>query len=68
MIQSVTSKALHQAAPVSDISSKYETLSKQAKEIFEKQKEAVDLHQNFIDAGSSVYEWIRVSEISFSYS
>jgi nesprin-1 len=65
MIQSVTSKALHQTAPVSDISSKYETLSKQAKEIFEKQKETVNLHQNFIDASQTVYEWIRVSTSSY---
>lgn len=40
MIQSVTSKAedLLQAAPASEISSKYETLSKTAKELYAKQK------------------------------
>ncbi|KAF5308513.1 hypothetical protein FQR65_LT06178 [Abscondita terminalis] len=52
VIQSVTSKAedLMQAAPASEISNKYETLSKQAKELYEKQKETVEQHQAFIDA------------------
>lgn len=40
MIQSVASKAedLQQAAPASEISSKYETLSKTAQELYAKQK------------------------------
>lgn len=40
MIQSVTSKAedLQQAAPANEISSKYETLSKTAQELYAKQK------------------------------
>lgn len=43
MIQSVTSKAedLLQAAPASEISSKYETLSKTAKELYAKQKASI---------------------------
>jgi len=53
MIQSVTSKAedLQQNAPASEISTKYESLSKQAKELYAKQKETVEQHQAFIDAG-----------------
>lgn len=53
VIQSVTSKAedLLQAQPASEISTKYETLSKQAKELYAKQKETVEQHQAFIDAG-----------------
>lgn len=53
VIQSVASKAdnLMQAAPASEISNKYETLSKQAKELYEKQKETVEQHQAFVDAG-----------------
>jgi nesprin-1 len=61
MIQSVTSKAsgLQQESPVTEISSKYETLTKQAKELFEKQKEAVEKHQSFLDAGNDFAQWIR---------
>lgn len=61
VIQSVTSKAedLLQAQPASEISTKYETLSKQAKELYAKQKETVEQHQAFIDAGNDFVQWIR---------
>lgn len=61
MIQSVTSKAsdLLQAAPATEISTKYETLSKQAKDLYEKQKEAVDQHQALIDAENEFAQWLR---------
>lgn len=61
MIQSVASKAsdLHQTSPASEISNKYETLSKQAKELFAKQKETVELHQAFIDSSNDFAAWIR---------
>lgn len=61
MIQSVTSKAsgLQQGAPVTEISSKYETLSKQAKELFAKQKDTVEKMQAFLDAGNDFAQWIR---------
>lgn len=61
MIQSVTSKAsgLQQGAPATEISSKYETLTKQAKEIFAKQKDAVEKMQAFLDAGNDFAQWIR---------
>lgn len=64
MIQSVTSKAseLMQQAPASEITSKYETLSKQAKDLYEKQKETVEQHQAFIDAGSDFVQWIRAAK------
>ena len=57
MIQSVTLKAedLMQGAPASEISSKYETLSKQAKELYAKQKETVEQHQAFVDAGNTCF-------------
>lgn len=53
MIQSVASKAedLLQAKPACEISTKYETLSKQARELYAKQKETVEQHEAFIDAG-----------------
>lgn len=61
MIQSVTSKAsdLMQAAPATEISTKYETLSKQAKDLYEKQKAAVDQHQALIDAENEFAQWLR---------
>ncbi|XP_038215060.1 nesprin-1 [Zerene cesonia] len=64
MIQSVTSKAseLMQQAPASEITSKYESLSKQAKDLYEKQKETVEQHQAFIDAGSDFVQWIRAAK------
>lgn len=68
MIQSVTSKAegLMQGAPATEISSKYESLSKQAQEIFAKQKETVEQHQAFIDAGNEFVQWIRAAKEKLS--
>lgn len=68
MIQSVTSKAedLQQAAPASEITNKYETLSKTAKEIYEKQKETVEGHQAFIDAGNDFGTWLRAAKEKLS--
>lgn len=59
VIQSVASKAedLMQAAPASEISNKYETLSKHAKELYEKQKETVEQHQAFVDASKYKHFW-----------
>ncbi|CAK1540777.1 unnamed protein product [Leptosia nina] len=64
MIQSVTSKAseLMQQAPASEITSKYENLSKQAKDLYEKQRETVEQHQAFIDAGTDFVQWIRAAK------
>lgn len=64
MIQSVTSKAseLMQAAPASEITNKYESLSKQAKDLYAKQKETVEQHQAFIDAGNDFVTWIRAAK------
>ncbi|XP_052120036.1 muscle-specific protein 300 kDa isoform X1 [Frankliniella occidentalis] len=64
MIQSVASKAedLLQAEPASAISTQYETLSKHAREVYEKQKETVEQHQAFIDAGTEFMQWIRAAK------
>lgn len=64
MIQTVTSKAedLKQTAPASEISNKYENLSKQAKELYEKQKETVEQHQAFVDAGNDFVQWLRLAK------
>nr|XP_034172930.1 nesprin-1 isoform X14 [Osmia lignaria] len=64
MIQSVTTKAedLRQATPATEISIKYKTLSKQAQELYAKQKETVEQHQSFIDSGNEFIQWIRAAK------
>ncbi|XP_020291842.1 nesprin-1 isoform X3 [Pseudomyrmex gracilis] len=64
MIHSVTTKAedLQQATPATEISIKYETLSKQAQELYAKQKETVEQHQAFIDSGNEFIQWIRAAK------
>lgn len=64
IIQSVATKAedLQQATPATEISIKYETLSKQAQELYAKQKETVEQHQAFIDSGNEFIQWIRVAK------
>jgi nesprin-1 len=64
MIQSVTSRAedLQQAAPASEITCKYENLSKTARKIYEKQKETVEGHEAFIEAGNDFGQWLRVAK------
>ncbi|GAB0095245.1 nesprin-1 [Sergentomyia squamirostris] len=70
MIQSVTSKAsdLQQAIPASEISYKYENLSKQAKDLYEKQKETIENHQALIDAGNDFAQWLRNAKERLSKS
>lgn len=64
MIQSVTTKAedLKQAAPASEISTKYETLTKQAQELYAKQKDTVEKHEAFVDAANDFVQWLRVAK------
>uniref|UniRef100_A0A8D8Q2T6 Nesprin-1 n=1 Tax=Cacopsylla melanoneura TaxID=428564 RepID=A0A8D8Q2T6_9HEMI len=60
MIQSVTSKAeTLQGAHASDITSKYENLSKAAKDLYNRQKEMVEQHEAFIDASIEFNIWLR---------
>lgn len=61
MIQKVTLKAedLQQAVPANEITNKYHTLSIKAKDLYERQKETVRLHQEFIDAGNDFAAWLR---------
>ncbi|XP_055538750.1 muscle-specific protein 300 kDa isoform X3 [Wyeomyia smithii] len=68
MIHSVASKAsdLHQTSPASEISKKYENLSTQAKELFAKQKETVEMHQAFIDSSNEFAAWIRHAKESLN--
>lgn len=64
MIQKVTLKAedLQQGVPANEITNKYHTLSIKAKGLYEKQKETVRLHQEFIDAGNDFAIWLRSSK------
>lgn len=68
MIQSVTSRAedLMQGAPATEISTKYESLSKQAKELYAKQKETVEQHQAFVDAVNDFVQWLRLTKEKLS--
>ncbi|EDW28702.1 GL18807 [Drosophila persimilis] len=61
MIQSVASKAsdLQQGAPATEISDKYENLTKQAKDLYEKQKTTIESYQSLIDAGNDFATWLR---------
>ena len=65
MIESVTSKAEDlrgQKSPANEISNKYQTLSRQAHEIYAKQKQVMDVHQSFIDAGHDFMHWLRAAK------
>lgn len=68
MIQSVSLKAtdLKQGTPAIKITEKYENLSKQAKDLYEKEKETVDCHQALIDAGNSFAQWLRCAKEKLS--
>lgn len=61
MIQKVTLRAedLQQAAPATEITTKYEVLTKTARELYEKQKVTVEQHQAFVDAGNELSAWLR---------
>lgn len=62
MIQSVASKASDLQQPAAEIATKYETLTKQAKELYAKQKETVEQHQAFIDTGNDFVQWLRAAK------
>ena len=65
MIESVTSKAddlLHRSPATAEISNKYQSLSRQAHEIYAKQKQVMDVHQSFIDAGNEFMHWLRAAK------
>jgi nesprin-1 len=65
MIESVTSKAddlLHRSPTTAEISNKYQSLSRQAHEIYAKQKQVMDVHQSFIDAGNEFMHWLRAAK------
>jgi nesprin-1 len=67
MIESVTSKAenLMQESPASEISTKYQTLTKQAQEMYARQKEIVEQHQVIMQCSTSVQFLSIVTRIYF---
>ena len=65
MIESVTSKVddlLHRSPATAEISNKYQSLSRQAHEFYAKQKQVMDVHQSFIDAGNEFMHWLRAAK------
>ena len=60
MIQSVASSTSSAASPVTDIKTKYNNLSKQAQELYDKEKAMVEKHEHFMEAGHSFMNWLRV--------
>ena len=47
---------------VAEISDKYQSLSRQAHEVYAQQKRVMDVHQSFIDAGNEFMHWLRVAK------
>jgi nesprin-1 len=62
MIQTVASSAQNNKAPVSEITSKYENLSRQAQEMYDKEKDMVEKHELFMDAGNEFMTWLKLSQ------
>ena len=60
MIQTVASQSSD--TPVSEITSKYESLSKQAQEMYDKEKEMVEKHEKFMEAGNEFMTWLKLSQ------
>ena len=60
MIQTVASQSSE--TPVSDLTSKYQSLSKQAQEMYDKEKEMVEKHELFMDAGNEFMTWLKISQ------
>ena len=60
MIQTVASSA--QSIENTEITRKYSDLTKHAQEMYEREKEMVVKHENFIDAGNEFMTWLKVSQ------
>ena len=60
MIQTVASSV--QSAENSDITSKYQNLTKHAQEMYEKEKDMVVQHEKFIEAGNDFMTWLKISQ------
>ena len=65
MIQTVaasTSSQREASAPVSDIATKYQNLTKQAQELYDREKEMVRRHESFMEAGHEFMNWLRCAK------
>ena len=60
MIQTVASSA--QTSENSEITSKYQDLTRHATEMYEKEKDMVSKHEVFIDAGHEFMTWLKVQQ------
>merc|ERR1712079_501378 len=57
MIQTVV-----QSSENSDITTKYQSLTKHAKEMYEREKDMVVKHEKFIEAGNDFMTWLKISQ------
>jgi nesprin-1 len=64
MIQSVAASSTATATrePVDDIQAKYADLSRQAQELYDREKEMVDRHEAFIATGHEFMAWLRAAK------
>lgn len=61
MIKTVASSSSTEDS-VSEIATKYQNLSKQAQELYDKEKEMVDKHELFMEAGNEFMAWLRIAK------
>ncbi len=67
MIQSVAAASSEStlstaSAPVTEITEKYQNLSKQAQELYDREKEMVERHELFMEAGHEFMNWLRLAK------
>ena len=63
MIQTVAaSQASSETSPVSEITSKYASLTKQAQQMYDKEKEMVVKHEIFMECGNDFMTWLKLSQ------
>lgn len=64
MIERVTSKAgnLMEESPASEISSKYQSLTQRAEQVYARQKEIIDEVQAFVDLAGEFMNWLRTAK------
>ena len=60
MIQTVASSV--QSSENTDITSKYQNLTKHAQEMYQKEKDMVFKHEKFIEAGNDFMTWLKISQ------
>ncbi|QQP31635.1 Nesprin1like [Caligus rogercresseyi] len=61
MIKTVANTST-EAAPVSEITSKYQDLTDKAQKLYDTEKEMVDRHEMFMEAGNEFMSWLRIAK------